>query len=572
MRKLSKSISAIAVVMMLAIALFTPALATSTGSGTVVTPTATSTAAVSVATANAGDSLHMFKVVDADFDPTTNTLTFEFTQLFADFMDDNTAYEMTVEEYAALDADSDALNDVLGAFTAYVKTEEPTPYAQALTDTNGEATFTGVEMGQYIVVGAGNTNGALVYQTVTAEVIPHTADGEYKIYTAYEVEMKTTEPTVEKEITGGTVTDTYDDEKETASIGDTVTYGLTINVPTYPAHATNTTFYVGDVLSAGLELDADSIVVKDANGDALTEGTHYTVAASADGDKFFIDFVYDEIKANEVVTVEYDAVITDDAVIGGDGNDNLVTLVYSNNPFNGDGWEPSDDPDDPDRPDEDDPGYGKNKDEEVVYTYGLFIDKFAKGDEDSKLIGATFEIYEGSVSGDPIAIITTDGNGIAKWDGLKSGEYYLVEIVAPTGYNLLKAPVEIEINANTAQATSSTTTTVNYTAEDNGEGQAEKDGVPVWINEDGDIIVAETKPEGYEAAYVESITTETVFIDDVAVGAGYFVSSISNDKGIQIPGTGGIGTTIFYIVGSLMMAVAVVFLITKKRMCAQTEK
>ena len=67
-------------------------------------------------------------------------------------------------------------------------------------------------------------------------------------------------------------------------------------------------------------------------------------------------------------------------------------------------------------------------------------------------------------------------------------------------------------------------------------------------------------------------TTETVFIDDVAVGAGYFVSSISNDKGIQIPGTGGIGTTIFYIVGSLMMAVAVVFLITKKRMCAQTEK
>ena len=102
--------------------------------------------------------------------------------------------------------------------------------------------------------------------------------------------------------------------------------------------------------------------------------------------------------------------------------------------------------------------------------------------------------------------VTTDDNGAAKFDGLKAGTYYLVETKAPTGYNLLNKPVEVTVTKG-----------------------------------------------------VESDTTH--LLEKVNAAA-----PVANYTGTVLPSTGGIGTTIFYVVGGLLVAGAGIVLITKKRM------
>ena len=103
-------------------------------------------------------------------------------------------------------------------------------------------------------------------------------------------------------------------------------------------------------------------------------------------------------------------------------------------------------------------------------------------------------------------VYTTDANGSAIISGIAEGTYELVEIKAPEGYNLLSAPV---------------TVTVPTLA---GEGQGQ--------NHDNVTIIVE------------------------------------NSTGSELPSTGGIGTTIFYIVGGVLMVAAIVLFATKKRMSA----
>ncbi|MDR1630193.1 MAG: isopeptide-forming domain-containing fimbrial protein [Oscillospiraceae bacterium] len=416
MRKTGKSIAALFVALMVVLTLMVPAFAASTitQGATISAPTANSTATVNVATGNAGDTLYLYQVIDANFDPASNNLTMDYTQLFKDFLT-ATSTTLSLDSYDALASDSAALKDILGAFTAYVKglTPAPTAAKQATTDGSGKAVFSNVEMGQYIVIGGGNTTGALIYQTVTAEVVPHIdANNEYKIASSYDVEMKVSTPAIEKEVQGTA----QDGDKETASIGDIVEYTLTIAVPTYPAGATNKTFFIGDTLSNGLRLNADSIVVKGvagANETTLAVPAAYTTntaGATNNGGTFYVDFKFAEIAAYTNVVVTYTATITDQVALGttGTGNPNDVTLVYSNTPFNGNTWVPSGDPEDPDRPETSDPGYGSDDDTKTVYSYALVIDKYDSNETTKKLSKAVFEVYYGSEApANLVATITT---------------------------------------------------------------------------------------------------------------------------------------------------------------------
>lgn len=579
MKKTSKKFAALFVALMVALTVMVPAFATSTPTtgATETAPTADSTATINVETGNEGDFLYMYKVVTANFDVASNNLTMEFTALFEAFLA-ATGSTMTIEDYDALDDDSDALEQLLGDFTAYVKTNSSAYDYESTTVTGGAAAFENVAMGQYIIVGGGNTNGALIYQTVTAEVIPHIVNREYRIYSSYEVEMKTDDTSVDKEITGGTEADgSYD----TATIGDEITFELKIAVPTYPLGATNKTFFVGDTLSSGLKLNADSINVKGFTSDfdagtelAAPAYTTDTSGATDNGGTFFVDLNIDEIKSYKFITIEYTVTLTEEAVLGtAVGNPNDVVLVFSNDPFNGDTWEPSDDPEDPDRPTEDDPGYGSHKDKEIVYTYALLINKFAAENKELSLANATFEVRLGSADGTLVGTITTNANGVAELKGLETGEYYLIETVAPTGYNLALEPVKITIDSNSIPFTTETVTTVTEYTSVESEAlyagvQATRNGNLLWVNVAGDLVEAEEAPEGFLAAYVKSESEEISISETEEEGAGYFKQDIENSKGITVPGTGGIGTTIFYIVGGLLMAAALVVLVTKKRMRA----
>lgn len=173
-----------------------------------------------------------------------------------------------------------------------------------------------------------------------------------------------------------------------------------------------------------------------------------------------------------------------------------------------------------------------------------------KTDEKGKVLdGATFELHQQEdCSDEAMKFVVTDTGyrlaaageadqtptitaGEVKIEGLAAGIYYLKEITAPAGYNKLIKPVKVEIIEN-----------LNNTPGDAYAGQA--------FDKDGNRLAP------------------TIKMNDVEVEAtsGQFVLNVINKTGAELPSTGGMGTTVFYVVGILLMAAAVVALITKKRM------
>lgn len=112
----------------------------------------------------------------------------------------------------------------------------------------------------------------------------------------------------------------------------------------------------------------------------------------------------------------------------------------------------------------------------------------------------------------------TTGTGDISIEGLNVGTYYLEETEAPAGYNKLTGPIEVEITATTSA------TSVSETVE-----------------------------------YRNSSETSYTQATDATV-------KVLNKAGTQLPSTGGIGTTLFYVIGGVLMVVAAVLLVTKKRM------
>ncbi len=246
------------------------------------------------------------------------------------------------------------------------------------------------------------------------------------------------------------------------------------------------------------------------------------------------------ITADTKVTVAYTAKLNNNgdtpAVIGLPGQENKVKLEYSNNPNvtgNGTGT-PGDE------------NTGKTpEDTVIVFTYELDITKI-DGATGEKLSGAEFLLANSdgkyaqvNDSGYFVAwvdkanatTLTSDANGLFKVIGLDDGIYYLHEQSWSEEYNIPSTPFTVVIDAATAY------TQVYMENED--------------TNEPGEVLTA---------------LSGTIAGEDAGVNRGIVTGTIENNKGTTLPSTGGIGTTIFYVVGGVLVAGAGVTLIAKKRM------
>ena len=142
----------------------------------------------------------------------------------------------------------------------------------------------------------------------------------------------------------------------------------------------------------------------------------------------------------------------------------------------------------------------------------------------------------GKTADDAGTTMATNADGILVIKGVAAGKYNVTETKAPEGYNQLTEPKEVK--AVELAADVKTTTTVIY-----------KDG-------DGNVVDEENK-----------VTEETITIPTNNIAASAVV--VVNNTGTTLPSTGGIGTTIFYVVGGVLVLGAGVLLITKKRMSAR---
>ena len=315
-------------------------------------------------------------------------------------------------------------------------------------------------------------------------------------------EVPTNVKTVEEDSTGN-----YG-EKNDADIGQTVNFKSTI---TAQAGAENYVFH--DTMSTGLTYG--SVTGITLNGTAV-DASNYTVVTEGptDGCTFEVRFTQtfcDTLKANDQIVISYTATLNENAVIAGDGNPNTSKLSY------GDKGDASHTPSGTTPPST-----------TTTYTWDVDVFKYTmNGETETALAGAKFTLSKNADGSNPIALvsegknvyrvaktgetgtvteITTDATGKFTIKGLDADTYYLTETAAPAGYNKLAGPVTIVIGENGV---------VNGTTE---------------------------APQG---------------VDEVKV---------LNQSGTELPSTGGIGTTIFYVVGGVLVVGAAVLLVTKKRM------
>lgn len=341
---------------------------------------------------------------------------------------------------------------------------------------------------------------------------------------AKSVEVKNDVPTVEKKVkeTNNSTGETTDwQDAADYDMGDIVPFQLTAELPKKRVDDYDH-YYVEftDTLSAGLTFKEITKVT--ADGTTLNENQYKKTVTKNSDDTTTLSIVITDVKAvanitkdeNKVV-VEYNAELNSNAVLGSAGNPNSVELTYSNNPnATGDGKsKPA--------------NTGKTpKDTVKVFTYQTIINKV---DQDGKpLTGAEFTLVKKNKDGSTKNVdVVKNAEGTSfTFKGLDAGKYVLKETKTPDGYNTIK-PIEFTIDAD-----------YDKEADD-----------PQLINLSGDV-------------------TSGVAEFDANKADGSLKADIVNRKGSLLPSTGGMGTTILYVIGSILVLVAAVLLITKKRMDA----
>ena len=326
-------------------------------------------------------------------------------------------------------------------------------------------------------------------------------------HTEVTIQEKNAEPTNEKKVeedSTGALGSVND-----ADIGQMVKF---VSAVTLPLGSEKVIFH--DKMSEGLTLVEGEqgkfgvTVYEDA---ALTEvvpdgNYNLTARGNADGCTFEIDFT-GTVGLWEKVYVVYYAVVNENAVVGGNGNPNESWLNYGENGTTT--TIPS---------------------KTTTYTWDLDILKYGNNNKENVLENAQFVLLnkdktkvatvvngklrgwadvpaaneDGTITWPENTVLTTDAQGKVKISGLDSDTYYLREIKAPDGYNKLSQDVEVVISAT-------------------AEGS-------------------------------DTLTYKTV------------VAEINNQSGTELPSTGGMGTSLFYAIGSLLMLAAGVLLVAKKRM------
>lgn len=393
------------------------------------------------------------------------------------------------------------------------------------TNGNYTATFTGLDYGYYVVAVPGATLANTSGQYATLVSVDSTN---------VNANIKGSLPTVDKKVqVNGNGADTAD-----AEIGDTLTFTLTSTIPDMSAYDTYT-FNFKDTLSKGLTYgDITSVTVEGVDA-PLVKDTDYTVTTTpaAAGNTLLTVGMTDfknkqQTNAGKKITVTYTATLNENAVVGGAGNVNSATIQYSNDPSS--------------------TGTGESEPDKVrVFTYGFTVDKYTGdnyNDAATRLAGAEFtltakgdtsaikfvQVNAGSATEDAVyrvakagetagttTTITTPANGKVVFQGLKNGEYTLTETKAPAGYNKLASAIGVKVNGSN-DGTDTTNATVNIT----------------YNNDNNDTTYDQTASNG--------------------------VIPVQNKSGAILPGTGGMGTIAFTVIGVLVIALGVAWTLKRK--------
>jgi len=344
---------------------------------------------------------------------------------------------------------------------------------------------------------------------------------------------------------------------QTQDAGGEVVYTIKTTIPDYSKEYENAKFSIKDKLT-NLELVEDSIEVSiDGTKVEDSNGIYTIPTETLNKETFTLNFESDWLLAREddgetaknagkAIEITYKAILQDEAINEVAGT-NMAELTYTNNPGEDDGYD---------------------KDIEKVYSFDIdgevtkqIITKVKEGETEgttAPLAGATFQIYTDAactevynntaendkLDADNVDGVVSDADGQLHISGLNVGTYYLKEIKAPAGYSLNDTIYKIVVDA---------------------EIDEETDELESWSV----VVTPMIKVDGTYTEQVNDAKTNTFTVskenDQNSVNGTINETPVMNIRLIALPSTGGIGTTIFTVVGCAIMIAAVVLLLANRR-------
>ena len=459
----------------------------------------------------AGKTFNAYKILDATFvDPSDPTQGVAYTvpDALADFYTgryrtlDKTARDFDEKVVEMIRNDSDPFGFAAAALEA-AKTAQIAP-VKSVTAGGGAETVTLADLPfGYYIVAENRTLGEK--DPVPLSLLMVDTVGTVTL------DIKADQPDIDKIIVEA---DDAGGKGTATDVGQNVQFQLTTKVPKMEGY-TKYDFVVHDTFSEGLTYKPETLAIT-LGGETLSAGSDYTVNfASPNLTITFQNMISRQSDAGKPIVITYSATLNEKALTRKQ-EENTVYLEYSNNPYETTKGE-------------------STKKKTYVYDFDIVIDKYAdKGTQDktTKLEGAKFVLYKKGQGDDKFYYknennvvswvtelekateVTTDVQGAASFTGLDTGAYFLQETAAPLGYNKLTKDLDVTIAAT--------------------------------YNQDG--------------------TINTEVISSPAVPQYTLTAAVANKTGSVLPKTGGIGTTIFYVVGGSLVILATVLLITKKKM------
>lgn len=482
-------------------------------------------ASIQVNNAAKGETYTVYKIFDATYNNTTNAIAYTYNGTLTenDYFTQDTTGAIT-----ATNAAKDTNGNLNEEAVEWVKNNLQGTAITSATSDGSALTFTGLEYGYYLVTSTLNSGSLVAVNSTAPNAVMNDKNTKNP---RWDPDDPYGGKSIVTDTEAGTTANTVD-----ANIGDTVTFKLAIKTQNYDEDNHKIVNYIiKDTLPEGLTFgEITSVTV---NETPLANTVYTTGEAGKLLTVKWVDNDGNSLYATGAkLVVTYTATLNENAVIDGNGNVNTASFTYQYlDP------DDSDDPDTPKGPDTD-----VDTDTATVYTYALAFKKV--NESGTALSGATFKLpFKVSlvssttntyvVDKNGSESVTTGDDGLIIVKGVKASEgagYSITETAAPAGYNKLAGPFTVK-----AEKTGSSTTTTTITK---------------YLDEDGNVTDTETtdKTVTYEAGNIS--------VKELGV--------VVNKAGTTLPSTGGMGTTIFYVIGGILVIGAGVILVSKKRMGA----
>lgn len=510
-----KKLFALALVLLMVLSLGAGALAAGDGS-------------ITITNATIGKEYVIYKVFDATYSGSNVAYTYktgETDTLFAILSDANSPFELTASTVADVyNVTVKAGKDASAISTFLSDNEQYLTQTAAAKATTEKVEFTGLDYGYYYITSALGAVVTIDTAAPSAEVVDKNQGSSWDL-SEHGKAIVVVRADGQEELV----------EVNSANYGDELTFRIGVNAVNYEKGKQVLQYVINDTMAAGLSFVDGSLKVT-VDGTALNAGD-YTLTKAGQTFKVSIPWVTDRAEggytpkysANAVIIVEYKATVTAAAEIAGEGNKNTATYDYQtvddkpNGPWN-----------------------ESTKEETTTYVFALGILK--TDEKGSPLAGAKFALTD--EAGHRIYVTAADDSGTYIFDaqsesnevvspasglivikGLAAGTYKLTETEAPRGYNLLENAITVEASIKDV---------TNYT-----------ETITTYYDKDGNVV-------SQEVAGGSSKTT-TAAVNVVPV-------TVVNKAGTELPSTGGIGTTLFYVLGGLLVVGAVILFVTRKRM------